>query len=392
MRQSKQRELITPIITIAIFVTLYYLIVKYALPFLFPFLLAFVIAALLQRPIRFCARKTKIGKKVWAVIFCLIFFLTIGAGVVYLGYYIIDTVYNIIMDIPSFVKTVSDDLSSATEGRFSKMIAFLPDEWEAKIVDFMENLSEDFFGKISELIVNYFSDLATMIKDAGVGAAAVNMPLRIASLLVSIAMTVIGTFFLTMDYDEFKRAILYIIPAKYRGTAIKIKNTTFGTIFKMVRAYATIMLITFIELLIGFTILKFAGMDIPYIPILAAAISLVDILPVLGVGTVLIPWAIVNLLLGHWVSAVMLLILYAIIFIARNFTEPKLVGDSFGILPIFMLLAIYTGGKLLGFLGIFLLPLTIIILKRLHDKKILTLFDEIKTIRQNSIDNKNQEQ
>ena len=388
MKKSLQREVAIPIVTWAILIALYYCTVKYALPFLFPFLLAFVIAGVLQKPIRFFARKTKTSKKLWAIILSLLFFLTIGAGVAYLAYYIGNTVYNIILGIPDFVTSVSEELSSATEGRFSRIIAFLPDQWEAEIIVFAEKLSDDFFGGLQEILVSSFSQLASMLSNIGIGEAAVNMPVKIASVIVGIVMTVIGTFFLAIDFEGFKQTILKLFPPKYRETAVKIKNTVFTTILKMVKTYATLMLITFVELLIGFTILRFAGMRIPYIPIIAAATAVVDILPILGVGTVLIPWAVISMLLGRWVPAIMILILYAIIWTARNFIEPKIVGDSFGVHPIFMLLAIYTGGKLLGILGIFLLPLTIVIIKKLSDAQLVSFIDEIKTINKKSREEK----
>jgi len=381
MQHKQKVSFIVSVIFILFVVAIYYFSIKYALPFLSPFLVAFIIGGMLQRPIRFFAKKTKINQKFWAVVVTLVFFLTIGVGVFYIIYYIVHSVESIVLSIPDYVTQISDELSSATEGKFSNLIAFLPDQLEQKVVVFMQELSDDFSATIQGMIIKYSSDIASLFTTGGVGEAAINIPVKFASVVVGIVIAIIGSFFISTDYVNIKKMILNLFPAKYRPTARRVKNFTIDTVFKMVKTYATLVLITYTELVIGFLIFKIAGFNVPYIPVVAAAIAVIDILPVLGVGTVLLPWAVINIILGNWMYAIMILILYAIIWVARNFTEPKLVGSSFGLPPILMLMAIYAGGKLLGFMGLFIVPLTIVILKRLNDAGIIKLIDEIKSIR-----------
>ena len=116
------------------------------------------------------------------------------------------------------------------------------------------------------------------------------------------------------------------------------------------------MAITFTELLIGFIVLR-----IKYAPLLAALIAVIDILPVLGTGTVLVPWAAGELLLGNTAAGMGLAVLYGTITLVRNFAEPKIIGKQIGINPIFTLIAMFVGIKLLGIAGIFILPVTLIV-------------------------------
>jgi predicted PurR-regulated permease PerM len=128
---------------------------------------------------------------------------------------------------------------------------------------------------------------------------------------------------------------------------------------------------TFAQLLIGFLILR-----IPYALTLAALIALIDILPVLGVGTVLVPWAILLLVRGDTYTGVGLLLMFGIIWIIRQISEPRIVGHSVGLSPLVTLIVMYAGYHFMGFGGLFVFPLVMILLKNLHDIGVLRLWRE----------------
>jgi predicted PurR-regulated permease PerM len=131
---------------------------------------------------------------------------------------------------------------------------------------------------------------------------------------------------------------------------------------KYIKAYLIILLMTFSELLIGFFILK-----IPYALTLASVIAIIDILPVLGVGTVLIPWGIVLIILGDSFLAAGIFILYGIIWVVRQIVEPRIVGKSMGLSPLITLAAMYIGYSSIGYGGLFVFPIAAMILKCLYD-------------------------
>jgi predicted PurR-regulated permease PerM len=98
-----------------------------------------------------------------------------------------------------------------------------------------------------------------------------------------------------------------------------------------------------------------------------------DALPVIGTGTVMIPWIIYTVILGDVKLAFGLLILYIIIFVVRQAIEPKVVGDQIGLHPIIILMTLYVGVRLFGLVGMFILPLTITILKKLNDDRVINV-------------------
>jgi predicted PurR-regulated permease PerM len=90
----------------------------------------------------------------------------------------------------------------------------------------------------------------------------------------------------------------------------------------------------------------------PYSLLLAFLIAVVDVLPFLGTGFILIPWALYNLVVADYRTAVWLVILYLICLLSRQLLQPKIIGDSVGLDPMITLLLIYVGFKLDGLRGI----------------------------------------
>ncbi len=118
--------------------------------------------------------------------------------------------------------------------------------------------------------------------------------------------------------------------------------------------------------------MNFIGLNVEF-PLLAAlAIGFVDALPILGSGTVIVPWAVIAALDGDLNLAIGLLILLVAISIARQLLEPKIVSHQIGIHPIFTLIAMYTGFKIMGIFGLLIGPIVLIILRNVFD----TLIDK----------------
>ena len=135
------------------------------------------------------------------------------------------------------------------------------------------------------------------------------------------------------------------------------------------KAQGMLMLITFGELTLGFL---FLGVDLSIL--LAALTALVDALPVFGTGTVLIPWALLELLSGRFSMALGLFVLYLIVSLVRSLLEPKLVGDRVGLPPLAALLCMYVGFRAFGVVGMVLSPLAAILIKEAHDCGIVRLW------------------
>jgi predicted PurR-regulated permease PerM len=174
---------------------------------------------------------------------------------------------------------------------------------------------------------------------------------------------------MSISFPVVKRFILAQFRPEQQGLIIEIKNSLFSTIGKYLRSYSVLMLITFVELLVFFLIFSIK----PALT-LAFLIAIVDILPVLGVGTVLIPWAAFYLLSGSPWQALIIACIYIVITVVRQILEPKVIGDHVGMLPILTLFCIWVGLKLFGFGGVFLIPIMVVVLKNLHDSGMIHIW------------------
>ena len=149
---------------------------------------------------------------------------------------------------------------------------------------------------------------------------------------------------------------------------------------KILRAYALIMLITFSEMTVGLFILSLLNVyKGGYILIIAALTALVDIFPVLGTGTVLIPWAIICFIIGKPWLGLGIAILYVCISVLRQVIEPKLVASNLGISPVLSLMGLYLGFKLFGFGGMLLTPIAFTMIKLLNDERIIHLWKPLES-------------
>ena len=115
---------------------------------------------------------------------------------------------------------------------------------------------------------------------------------------------------------------------------------------------------TFLEAFVGLSIL-----GVNYAFILAVVIAIVDVLPILGTGTVLVPWAIFAFISSDIRLGIGLLVLYGVTLIVRQLVEPKIVGSTLGIHPLLTLASVYIGLELLGFIGIFVGPMVALFIK-----------------------------
>ncbi len=162
-----------------------------------------------------------------------------------------------------------------------------------------------------------------------------------------------------------------LFPAQNRNLFSEINKFAAGIGFKYVKAYAILMAVTFAELALGLSILR-----VDKAILVAALIAVIDLLPVLGTGGVMVPWIIVELIKGNIPFAIGLAVLYLIIIIVRNILEPKLIGKQIGLHPLVMLICMYVGLKLFGFIGLFALPVAVVIAKQLYDNDKIHYFGQ----------------
>lgn len=181
------------------------------------------------------------------------------------------------------------------------------------------------------------------------------------SLLFATVITILAGFYFCMDREHILQSVVAILPCRIREKLPQWRRRSRHASWRYFRAYLILMLITFLILLVGFLVL-----DVPYALLLAILSAIVDMLPVLGVGTILFPWAAVLLLQRKFYLGFGLLILYAVCTLVRQITEPKLIGKSLGLHPLLTVFATYVGFQLFGVIGMLLSPLFALVAKSVY--------------------------
>ena len=209
----------------------------------------------------------------------------------------------------------------------------------------LEMLLESVISGLKNLIAT-FSGVAVNV----VSGLATGVPNLVFSLLAMI----FSTIFVVADYENIASFAQTHVPESIKKILGNIRIYLTETLFVVIRSYVLIMLLTFTELSILFSVF---GIEHPVVK--AAAIAIFDIMPILGTGGIMIPWAITSLVLGYTKLGLVLLLIYAIVTVIRNYVEPKIVGAQLGLHPIITLVSMFIGLRLFGFLGLFGLPVGI---------------------------------
>lgn len=333
-----------------------YVIFKYGIFWFMPFVIGFLVAFILKPVINGLSKISRLNRKFVAALVIFIFYGTVGMVIGLLIFKLFLSAQELFYLFPHIYYT-----------NFEPAIKIILTNIESTIL----KLDPNVVGTLQNMVIDLTQSLGTLI--TGLSSRVVGFISGLASsvpvMLITIAFTIISTFFIAMDYYKISEFIINQFPEKGRLIIVEIKEYIVGTIFKFIKAYAIIITITFIELAIGLSILK-----VDKATSVAALIAMVDVLPILGTGGVVIPWVIVSFVLGDTSFAVGLVILYLTITIVRNILEPKIVGDQIGLHPLLMLISMFIGARLFGILGLLILPFMMIIAKNLNDAGKIKLF------------------
>lgn len=213
-----------------------------------------------------------------------------------------------------------------------------------------KHISEALSGMITSLLSGIVSGLTSFITS-------------VPKALIFVLVTVISSIYFSLDLENINAFVKNNLPKGVSAWIVNFKNNFLKTMLKYLRSYAIIMLMTFIIMLFGFLVL-----GINYAVLFAFIVALLDALPLIGVGTVLVPWSIYQLVFGSARLGLGLIILFVAHAVIRQFIEPKIVGKNLGIHPVISLILLYAGYFLFGFMGLILIPIISVAINILINK------------------------
>lgn len=357
--QSKTAKRTKFLIDFAFFALIFVIsiiLIRYALPALFPFVVAFIVTMLLRPIVRFMHNKLKINTRIASVVLVVLFYGTIGLIVIWMIIEIVSFAADKVKDLPSFFQT-----------QVSPFLVTLFDEIQDILHNFDPKMAIDFDDTANSLISTIGS---TVMSFSGklVGNLT-NIAVSVPSFLLNIVIMVVATIFLLVDYESIQAFVKKQLSDRTNDMIHNIGTHLGKLLMKYILSYSLIMLITFGEIWAGLSII-----GIKYSALIAALIAIFDILPVVGSGLILVPWAIICIIIGDIGTAIGLFILWAVLCVVRQIIEPKIVGTSVGMHPFLTLFAMLAGNFVYGGIGILLVPIAFALCRSLNSAGVIKLY------------------
>ena len=299
------------------------------LRFFMPFVIGFIISLIVNPIVKFLDKKLRIKRK-----YGLLFLTAAVVGAVTFGCYAVGTVLLVetkgfIAEIPAIYEATKQELSTVIT-QFQNLLVALPGMQSFDFVALEVSLKN--------FITQSFDGLLTVETFSKIGS--------LADLLVSVIMGILATYFFVVDRDKLMHGIKTHLPNGFYDNVIKVYAEVLRSIVGYFKAQFQIMGFIFVIVLVGLLLL-----DIKRAWLIALGISFLDLLPVFGTGTILMPWAIIKVFSGDFIAAFGMVAIYVIALVVHQMLQPKLVGDAIGLNVFATLVYMYIGYKFYGVLG-----------------------------------------
>lgn len=320
--------------------------------FLFPFVLAFIFSMITQPIAKFINRKTHLSAKVSTIISIVAFFLVLFGLISIVSIKFIEEIYNLSKNLRGSSAQFNELWNKSLDQGFV-YIDYLPKEFITQI--------QSYTGEF----INFAARSATTF---------VNQTIRfitsIPTLIVYTSITILSTLLMSIDKNDIVKFLEHQFPISWLNKIYNIKRDILSVFGSYLRAQLILVTICFFELLIALNLFLFLGLNVKYPLIFSIVISLIDALPILGAGAILIPWSIFSFITGDIKLGFAIFILYVIVLAVRQLLEPKLISQKIGVHPLVTLVSMYSGFKLLGIVGFLIGPIVMIILKNVFSKEL----------------------
>jgi sporulation integral membrane protein YtvI len=303
-----------------------------------PFLLALVAAIFLEPLTILLMKKTKMNRLVASTISSSLFTVLLLGLLGLIGMKLVSELSNFFGKLPQYLENANDyirDLLEQLQSYTNKGTTPLPDQlegWLSKLIDALTQLST----KISTILLGFAAG--------------------IPDFFIFFIVFLVAVYLFTLSLPMMKTSFLSMFEDKSRSQVEEVLLSLRRSVFGFLRAQLLLSVITYVISFIGLLVI---GTGYPLA--VALLIVVVDILPILGTGSVLVPWAVYQLAIGDVYTGIGLLLLFLLITVVRRIVEPKILGDAVGIGALSALISLYVGYELVGVIGVFLGPIVVIV-------------------------------
>ncbi|HJC49366.1 MAG TPA: sporulation integral membrane protein YtvI [Candidatus Anaerostipes avistercoris] len=328
-------DMMMELLVIAAGVVLLIFVVPRCLGFLWPFVAGWIIAMIAHPVIEYLEKKIRLPKKFGSVILIVAVVTAIIALFYFLIRGIVTQVLLFVQGFPDFQKDVMDQFEFFRQ-KIEAVLMILPPAVQNQL------------DHVVQAVGSGIASLVSGIGNYGVSHAG-SMAKGMTNGLIGVVVMFFSSYMFLIDREKIIKWYRKSVPEVVKHKINIFLHNTLGVLGSYCLAQLKIMFIIILILWIGF---KIAG--ISYAFLFAILIGIVDIFPILGTGTVIIPWAVFCIVTGNITRAVILLIVYAVCLILKQVLQPKMMGDSMGISALTTIFLIYVGWKIGGLGGMLL--------------------------------------
>lgn len=312
--------------------------VKYLLPLLLPFLIGGIIALAAEPAVAFGQKKLRLSRGLSAGIGVTGTMVLLLGLLSVAGAFLVRELSNLAGAVPDLEKTARQSIT-------------VLQDW---LIAAADRTPEGVRPVLQRTVLNFFDDGTALVEQV-----TQRVPGVVSSILgwvpdgaLGIGTAVLSAYFISGRLPVIRTAVMGHLPESWHNRYLPGLKRIRKALSGWLKAQGKLVLVTYGIVAAGFLIL-----GIPYGPAWAALVAVVDAVPMLGTGTVLVPWAVVSLIRGEHVRAIGLLCIFGAAMTTRTVLEPRLLGRQLGLDPLLTLLALYVGYRFWGLLGMIAAPI-----------------------------------
>lgn len=325
------------IVIIAVFLGL-----KVLFPLCLPFLLGGLLSVAAEPAVRFGCEKCRLKRPLSAFFGVSLTLALVACGVILVGGIALREVKELTRFVPELQQSAQDGIQTL-EQSLLQLAGRLPDN--------LRDAAEKTVTQVFTWENGLLAISARKLPELAAGVAG-----KVPAGALSVGTGLLSAFLISARLPRLKQALERHIPKRWTAAWAHLKHT----LGKWLVAQGKLMGVTFVIVTAGLLLL-----GISRAPMWAALVALVDAVPLLGTGIILLPWALVKWMQGQRLTAIGLGCVYAAAALTRAVLEPRLVGRQLGIDPLIALAALYAGFRLWGFWGLVLAPVAAALVKNL---------------------------
>ncbi len=311
-----------------------------------PFLLALITAAILNPLVKRLQKALGWGRGPLSLLLLLLLFGLVGGAMVLLAYAAVSELISLAQNWSGLLDSLQTTMDQV-EALFSNLWSLIPQQ----VTEFINDTFTSFFDWFKEAATQWLTGFGSTV-----GEKAMGLP----SFVIALVIYIMAAYLLTADYPYLRSRAAQHMDDGLLHFLGQVRTVALGAFGGYLKAELFLSVGVFFILLAGFTLIRQ-----PYGLLLALALAVLDFIPIVGAGTVMVPWAFIALFVGDFAAAAELMIIWGIIALFRRVMEPKFVGDQTGLSPILSLVSIYVGMKLGGVVGMILGPILLLVVLNL---------------------------